>query len=454
MVSRVDAGSFVRVLVVAPRTRVDVALPVDVPVLDLMPLLLEMVGERHDSATAVDDWRLERVGTGPLDAARSLRSLDVLDGTTLQLSHAASVPPDPVYDDVVDAIARAVDGRTDRSSLRDLAGALAAGAGLLVAAYVLGAGGQSAGYAGLAAAIAVAVLLAAGGLARAGAGTMLAVVVAACGTPIAFVVGLLLVGADLMAALLLGSTIALAYSVLALLLVGTGAMVFTAASTVASFGALAGLGAVALGGDLGQAATLTSAAALGSLSLHPWLAVRLSRLPAPVIPATPDDLRDIALSVDFADVSRRAVIASEYLDGLLVGSAVVTAVGAAVAITGGSGVDVGYGVVALGALLLRVRSVPGRLPRIVLLVTGIAGLAIGAVAFSRTLAGAPARGIEVVVLLLGAAAVAVVVTVAAPRRRLSPMTGRSLDFAESILLAVVIPLAIGAAGLYSAVRHW
>jgi type VII secretion integral membrane protein EccD len=451
-VSRVDAGSFVKVLVVAPRTRVDVALPVDVPLLDLMPLLLEMVGERHDGTTSAHDWRLERVGAGPLDAARSLRSLDVLDGTVLQLSSTASVPPEPVYDDVVDAIARAVDGRIDRSSLRDAAGALAAGAGLLVAAYVLATGGHTAGHAGLAGAAAVAVLVAAGGLARAGAGTMLAVAVAACGTPLAFVAGLLLVGGGLMPALLLGSALALAHSVLALVLVGAGATVFSAASTVAAFGSLAGLGAVLLGGDLGQAATLSSAAALGSLSLHPWLAVRLSRLPAPVIPVTPDDLRDIAASVDFSDVSRRAVLASEYLDGLLTGSAVVTAAGAAVAIAGGSGLDAGYGVVALGALLLRVRSVPGRLPRIVLLVTGIAGLAIGAAAFSRTLPGASALGIVVVVLLLGAAAV--LVTVAAPRRRLSPMTSRSLDFAESILLVAVIPLAIAAAGLYSAARHW
>ena len=450
--SRVDAGSFVKVLVVAPRTRVDVALPVDVPVLDLLPLLLEMVGERHDGATAAADWCLERAGAGPLDAARSLRSLDVLDGTALQLSSTASVTPDPIYDDVVDAIARAVDGRTDRSSLREPAGALAAGAGLLVAAYVLVTGGRTAASAGLAAAVAVAVLLAAGGLARTGTGKTVAVAVAACGTPLAFVSGLLLVRVGVMPAVLLGSTVALAYSVLALLLVPAGAMVFSAAETVASFGALAGLGAVLLGGDAGQAATLTSAAALGSLSLHPWLAVRLSRLPAPAIPATPGDLRDIALAVDFADVSRRAVVAAKYLDGLLAGSAVVTAVGAAVAIAGGSGAAVGFGVVALGALLLRVRSVPGRVPRTVLLVTGIAGLAIGAVAFAWTHPGTSALGIVVVALLFGAAAV--VVTVAAPRRSLSPMTSRSLDFAESILLAAMIPLAIAAAGFYSAVRHW
>jgi type VII secretion integral membrane protein EccD len=451
-VSRVDAGSFVKVLVVAPRTRVDVALPVDVPVLDLMPLLLEMVGERHDGGAVADDWRLERVGAGPLEAARSLRSLDVLDGTTLQLSSSSSVPPEPIFDDVVDAIARAVDGRTDRSSLRDAAGSLAAGAGLLVAAYALVAGGPSAGRAGLAAAVAVAVLAAAGGLARTGVATTLAVALAACGTPVAFVAGLLAVGDSALPALLLGSTVALAYSALALLLVGRGATVFSALATATGFGAAAGLGGVLLGGDLGQAGTVVSAAALGSLSLHPWLAVRLSRLPAPVIPATPGDLRDIAQSVDFADVGRRAVAASEYLDGLLAGAAAVTAVGAAVALWGGSGLDVGYAAVALGALLLRVRSVPGRLPRIVLLVTGIGGLAAGAVAFSVAGEGASALGVVLVALLLSAGAV--VITVAGPRRRLSPMTSRSLDFAESILLAGMIPLAVAAAGFYSAVRHW
>jgi type VII secretion integral membrane protein EccD len=451
-VSLVDAGSFVKVLVVAPRTRVDVALPVDVPVLDLMPMLLEMVGERHDSTTAAVDWRLERVGAGPLDAARSLRSLDVLDGTALQLASTASGPVDPVYDDVVDAIARAVDGRTDRSSLRDPAGALAAGAGLLVAAYVLATSGHAVGHAGVAGAVAVAVLLAARGLGRAGTGSLLAIVVAACGAPLAFVAGLLVVGADLLPSLLLGSSLVFAYSVLALLLVGTGAVVFSAWATVACFGALAGLGAVLSGGSLGQAATLASAVALGSLSVLPWLAVRLSRLPAPVIPTGPDDLRDIALGTDFADVSRRAVVASEYLDGLLTGCAVVTALGAVVAVTGGSDLDVGYGVVALGALLFRVRSVPGRLPRVVLLVTGVAGAAVGAVMSARALPEGSALGVVVAALLLGT--VAVVVTVTAPSHGISPMTSRSLDFAESFLLAAVVPLAIGAAGFYTAVRHW
>ena len=50
--------------------------------------------------------------------------------------------------------------------------------------------------------------------------------------------------------------------------------------------------------------------------------------------------------------------------------------------------------------------------------------------------------------------IAVLVSVFVPRRPLSPMTGRSIDIAENIVLVSVLPLALGAIDLYSTVRHW
>ncbi len=214
-------------------------------------------------------------------------------------------------------------------------------------------------------------------------------------------------------------------------------------------GSLAGL---LLDASVSQVAVVVSAFALAAMSMLPWLAVRLSRLPVPVIPTTPDDLRDSALGVDFAEVSRRAAVASEFLDGTLTGCAVVAASGAALAMADGGTFGVLYAAVAVASLMLRVRSVPGRLPRVVLLVVGTLAAAVGLGAAVRVMPEGSSLG--VVVLAVLAAAVAVLVTVIAPRRRLSPMTGRSIDIAESVLLAAVLPLAVGAAGLYTAVRHW
>jgi type VII secretion integral membrane protein EccD len=452
-VTQIDAAAFTRVLVLAPRTRVDVALPADVPLVDLMALLLEMVGERSDDGgTAHDGWHLSPVGGSRLDPARSLRSLDVLDGAALQLAPYGSARPEPVYDDVVDAIAGAVHDRTDGRALRDQAGALVAGAGLLVAAYALLQGERTLTAAATAAVVAVAAVSAAAGLARGGASRTLAVVVGACGAPAAFAAGLLAVPGDVgYPGVLLGSTAAFAYAVLGGLLLGTGTVVFSAI-TVAAFFVMAGsLSGLLLDAGVGQVAVVVSAFALAAMSMLPWLAVRMSRLPVPVIPTTPDELRDSALGVDFASVSRRAAVAAEYLDGTLTGCAVVVAYGAALALAEGSVFGVLYAVVALAALMLRVRSVPGRLPRTVLLVVGVLGAGAG---LGIAVAGLPAgSALGVVAGCAVASAVAVIVTVVAPRRRLSPMTGRSIDIAESLLLAAVLPLAVGAAGLYAAARH-
>ena len=50
--------------------------------------------------------------------------------------------------------------------------------------------------------------------------------------------------------------------------------------------------------------------------------------------------------------------------------------------------------------------------------------------------------------------IAVLLTVFVPRRQLSPMTGRSIDIAENIVLVSVLPLALGAVDLYATVLHW
>ena len=95
-----------RVSVLAPRTRVDVALPPDVPLADLLPVLLDMTGESGAGARG-GAWTLAPLGQGPVDPSRTLASLGVLDGDQLVLRRRADAAPPPLFDDVVDAVAEA-----------------------------------------------------------------------------------------------------------------------------------------------------------------------------------------------------------------------------------------------------------------------------------------------------------------------------------------------------------
>ena len=102
---------FSRVTVVAPRTRIDVALPADVAVADLLPMLLEMARESTpDGGARHGGWALARIGQAPLDSTRTLRGCGVLDGELLQLCKRAESPPPPLFDDVIDAVALSTPG--------------------------------------------------------------------------------------------------------------------------------------------------------------------------------------------------------------------------------------------------------------------------------------------------------------------------------------------------------
>lgn len=62
---------------------------------------------------------------------------------------------------------------------------------------------------------------------------------------------------------------------------------------------------------------------------------------------------------------------------------------------------------------------------------------------------------DLAVVLVGLLVVAGVVATAVilPRRRATPMSGRSLDLLEGLVLISILPLAAGAMGLFAWARH-
>ncbi|MEU7428519.1 type VII secretion integral membrane protein EccD [Streptomyces sp. NPDC040750] len=98
---------FCRVTIVAPDSRIDVALPDDVPVADLYPEILRL-SQQSSEAGAPVGYHLVRTDGTVLDSARSFAAQRILDGELLTLRpFAASLPP-AVFDDVAEAVASAV----------------------------------------------------------------------------------------------------------------------------------------------------------------------------------------------------------------------------------------------------------------------------------------------------------------------------------------------------------
>ncbi|MGB8940405.1 MAG: type VII secretion integral membrane protein EccD, partial [Streptomyces sp.] len=95
-----------RLTVRAPSVSVDLAVPADVPVADLLPTLLRYVGEEAEEA-GLDHagWVLQRLGDAPLDEEATLARAGLSDGAVLYLRPHTEALPEARLDDLVDGMA-------------------------------------------------------------------------------------------------------------------------------------------------------------------------------------------------------------------------------------------------------------------------------------------------------------------------------------------------------------
>ncbi|HEY8301581.1 MAG TPA: type VII secretion integral membrane protein EccD [Jatrophihabitans sp.] len=452
----IESRSYCRVVVIAPSTRVDLALPADVAIIDLLPMLLQYTGEaRDDGGGTHGGWKLTRVGHGErseLEGGRTLRSLDVADGEVLRLTAREDRTVAPVFDDIVDAIATTRRERLNTRAINPGVGAGVLAAAMSVAAFTLFVRGRSYVDAYIAGAVALA-LLGLGTATVKGIGErIIATTAAASGVPFAVVCGLNAVpGTYGRWGVLLGSTLALVYSLAASLALGTGTVVF-AATAIASFFAA---GSALIGGlthvHVVQIVAGTIAIALAALSILPRLAVRLARLPLATVPTTSEDLSETDEVGDIDDVSARARVAGEYLTGTQIGCAVTVAVSGTLLLGDApTPLSVALAATALVAMALRARSVSGLGARIALVTSAAACAFVAAlVAALRHRLG---TGLTLLVAELIAGALTLVLSTSGSRRRPSPQTLRLIDFFEAAVVVAVLPLAVGVMGLYGVLR--
>jgi len=448
---------FSRVTVVAPQTRIDVALPADVAVADLLPMLLEMARERApDGGTRHGGWCLAKLGDSAIDPSRTLAAAGVVDGDLLQLRRRSESPPPPLFDDVVDAIAVSSPDsyRPWTPATARRLGQVAGGLALVTAAVALflaGPGLAPAVTAGAAAVLAVAM---GGVVTRVFGDHGTGVLIAAGGLPMAFVAGLYTVPGDRLDRpnLLLACTLVLVLASAAILVLGTGVTTFVAAASAATLGAGAALVGTLIAHPAAGIAAGTAAVTLATLSVLPRLTIQLARLPIPQVPRGAEDLKEDTGFPDYASIERRAGLAHEYMTGMIIGCGAVTAICAVVLAGSGRMTAVALAVVITLVMLLRARTYANGTQAIALLAAGMVSAA-GLVVTWMTRADDAELNLWVFAGLVVLAAAALVLGVVFPRQRFSPVLRRSVDVTEAVLIASVLPIALAVMDLYSTIRH-
>ena len=450
------AAVFSRVTVVAPRTRIDVALPSDVAVADLLPMVLDMAREvAPDGGAAHGGWCLARLGDAAIDPSRTLGSLGIIDGDLLQLRRRAENPPPPLFDDVADAIAVAAPDtfRPWTEATARLLGRVAGGLALVTAAGAVLSAGPGPAAAVVAGVGAVAAVAAGAVIARIYRDVVTGVLVAAGGLPLAFVGGLYAVPGPVgPPSFLLAAVLTLVLAAGSIMVIGRGITTFIAFATAAVLGSGAFLVATLLVGyPAAGIAAGAATVAIGAVSLLPRLTIQLAKLPLPQVPGNAEDLQADTGLPDYAAIERRTAVAHEYLTGMIIGCGAVAALGAVVAATGGT-FGVIFAVVVVAVLLLRARSYANGSQAIALLAAGLAA-AVGLVLVWIMVASPFVLLLFVFGGLIGGAALALVLGVVFPTRRFSPPLRRSVDSTEAILIASVLPLALAVMGLYQTFRQ-
>jgi ESX secretion system protein EccD len=444
-----------RVTVVAARTRMDLALPVDANLADLLPTLLLYAGEDPDGEGFLSGgWVLQRPGELPLDTGSRLTAIGVRDGDILHLRHRDSALPELAVDDVAEAVAglsRGVPWTADRTRIAAVA---ASGVLGLLAVTVLALPGPPWP---LPAAMLLCVAAVFTGAAVALSRSYLAPFAAVVSVVVASAAGLA-GGAALVAGehvlldsgapgLLVGAAVVLVVSVIAVLGVECARDAFSATALGA------GVLVVAAGVTTMEWASartvvgVTVALLMALAPLLPGLASRIARLPLPPVPVSAADLRLAEDLLPGADVLDRARAADRLFTALTATTGVLVSGCLLLVVAEPTGYGSTLAVMVALALFLRARHFAGAAQRIWLLATGLVDLGLAVWGFTGQLP--PSLLVLLPVLLLVAAGVSTWWAVRMAGRRLTPYWGRFGDVVEVIVLLSVIPLAIGVAGAYT-----
>ncbi|CAL9585474.1 type VII secretion integral membrane protein EccD [Streptomyces albus] len=452
-----------RLTVRTPTRSMDLAVPSDVPVVDLLPAVLAYGGDDlAENGIDHGGWVLQRLGGEPMDEERTLDSYDLRDGETLFLRPRIDALPEVHLDDLVDGISTTMQERphgwSALASTRLLRGF--AVTALLAGAVILALPGGSSGLRALAAAAAGLLLIAGAGSASravgdAAAGAALGIMVG----PYLALAGWLLPGGDLggphshevLGARLLAACAAGAGgAIVALAAVASFAALFLGLAVVMVFGTLAG--ALMVVTDLGPSHVAGILALVAVLlgAFVPSLAFRMSGLRMPPLPTNAQQLQEGIEPHSTSVVSARAVLADGWMSSLYGAVGAVCAVCLAVLTHEGELPEIIMSVVLALLLLLHGRGLGNVWQRLSLFVPGAGGLLM-LVLFSAV-AYSPDSRLLLAASLLAATAGIIIASWTVPGRRLVPYWGRAAEILHSATAIALLPLSLWVLGVYGALR--
>ncbi|MEW2358904.1 type VII secretion integral membrane protein EccD [Spirillospora sp. NPDC029432] len=449
--------------IVAPRRRVDLSMPTDVPLSYMLPTLLRAAGENlADAGLAHSGWVLQRLDDAPFDPARDLSALGVRDGEILYFRPRSAQLPELAFDDVADVIASGIKERSDRwrpTTTRSFGMGVAAAA-LLVGAVIIALSGPPWIVPAIAAGIvALITVVASGALSRAfgdaGAGKILGY----AALPYAFLAGLLaparktLEITDLGAPHMLAGCGALALTaIIAAFLIVDGLPTFLGVAIAAMLGAIGSVVAFFVDGlEPAGIAAVAAVIAMAFTAAIPALAFRLARLPLPPIPTSAEDLKNDTETVDGRSVLSRTGAADAFATGL-VACICITALGALFFLFTADGWAAAATTAAMSlSLLLRSRVFRSVAQRSWLMVSGLTGLALLTIGTALDYGQAVSLAAALVPLLL-ISGIVVGMVMWLPDNRPTPFWGRAGDIIDMIVVITLIPLALWVLDIYSRVR--
>jgi type VII secretion integral membrane protein EccD len=472
---------FCRVTIVAPDSRIDVALPDDIPVVDIYPEILRLSRQSPAEGAPVGYHLVRRDGT-VLDSSRSFAAQHILDGELLTLRPFSESLPPAVYDDVSEAVASAVTREHTLWSgdLTRAAGLVGGGVLPALLAFVAWTGDprhDMHSLPGVLAAVA-GVLLVALACVRArvyddrpsaialGLGALPNVGVAGSGLlPLADGQGI-----GKLQFLLACAAVLIAAVLLTLCSPG-GDGPFVACVAASGVGLAAVFAAILAHWSPAETAALCAPVAVGALAFLPGLSMRFARLPIGF--DTPDTAPRSAYGadptpqepVDVERITAQARRGHELLVGLVGGCAVI-AVGACAVL--GFSDDLWAQLLALAvgvALLMRAGLfrytaqvapvLAAGLGSLVLLGLGLAlnppfSAVRDALTGDRT--DLDIRTIWLIAVIAAASAIVTAIGLIASRGGLTPFWGRFLEIAEGFVLLTLVPLALAVFDVYAAAR--
>ncbi|MER7453418.1 type VII secretion integral membrane protein EccD [Nocardia beijingensis] len=473
-----------RVSVIGGNTQLDVGLPAAVPIAAFITDLVALIESRNPDMTESDDgvaplrtrhYTLARIGQDAIAPSRTLSEAEVYDGEMLVLREASAKQSPALFDDVIDAVSRltAVEFRSWSPSAARWTG-LAVSVVAVVAALFALARSRSDGD-GLAAPL----LLAGFGLAAFAAAViaahrysdeLTATWLGLDGVLLLFSGAALFVPDSLGSPhLLLGFSVVVVAAVLGYRFTGAGATMFATTVTVAGLGAGAAAAQMIWDVALPKIAAGVLVAAIAGLSAVPRLAAALARLPVPPVPTA-------GAAIDPADheprptiegigaigatalpsavgLGQRAKAANRFQSGMLAGCTIVAVAGA---LGAAAPLDahrhwpgIALALVAMAVLCRRGRSFAD-LTQAAILITGgcVLGIGLGA---GLALADSAGRLYAAGLLLLFAAAAAGF-GVIGPHVEATPVTRRTGELFEYLLIISLIPLVLWVMDVYATAR--